>query len=230
MNAYLLLPFGKYSPFVLYRPCFFRICASPAGGRLPGETNYVPIIKTIKRGVDPGRPQPIPQAASTPNNLLLPASEVPMKAEHVNPFITATISVISTMAFVKPAPGKPFLKKDNKATGDVSAIVGMTGPSHATFSISFQKKAILAIVSGMFGEPIENLNDEVAEAAGELANMISGQARKELESVGLVYEGAIPSVASGENHELKHITDGPKIAVPFVVADSAFTLELSFEA
>ncbi|TYT75093.1 chemotaxis protein CheX [Desulfobotulus mexicanus] len=153
-----------------------------------------------------------------------------MKAEHINPFINATIGVISTMAFIKPAPGKPFLKKDNKAIGDVSAIVGMTGPSHATFSISFQKQAILAIVSGMFGETIESLNDEVAEAAGELANMISGQARKELETVGVIYDGAIPTVASGENHELKHITDGPKIAVPFSVADSTFTLELSFES
>ncbi|MDY0163543.1 chemotaxis protein CheX [Desulfobotulus sp.] len=153
-----------------------------------------------------------------------------MKAEHVNPFINATINVISTMAFIKPVPGKPFLKKDNKATGDVSAIVGMTGPSHATLSISFQKKAILAIVSSMFGETVDSLTDDVSEAAGELANMISGQARRDLEAMGVIYEGAIPSVASGEGHELKHITDGPKIAVPFTIADSTFTMELSFES
>lgn len=153
-----------------------------------------------------------------------------MKAEHVNPFINATISVLSTMAFATPAPGKPFLKKDSKATGDVSAIVGMTGPSNATFSISFEKNAILTLVSSMFGETMAELNDEVAEAAGELANMISGQARQELEQSGLVYEGAIPTVASGEGHELKHITEGAKIAIPFTIDSGAFTVELSFEA
>ena len=154
-----------------------------------------------------------------------------MKAELVNPFITATKNVLETMAFITVIPGKPYLKKDSTATGDVSSIVGMTGNMNGSFSISFEKKVILKIVSNMFGEEVTKLNDEVAEAAGEIANMVSGQARQELEVDGHVFDGSIPSVVTGENHELRHITEGPKIAVPFSedLSGGKFTLEICFE-
>jgi len=155
-----------------------------------------------------------------------------MKAELVNPFITATKNVLETMAFIKVTPGKPYLKKEFTATGDVSSIVGLTGSPNGSFSISFEKKVILKIVSNMFGEEITTFNDDVAEAAGEIANMVSGQARQELEVGGYLLDGSIPSVVTGENHELRHITEGPKIAVPFEEKESGgkFTLEICYES
>eukprot|EP00767_Chilomastix_cuspidata_P008440 gnl/Chilomastix_cuspidata/9708.p1 GENE.gnl/Chilomastix_cuspidata/9708~~gnl/Chilomastix_cuspidata/9708.p1 ORF type:complete len:155 (-),score=4.62 gnl/Chilomastix_cuspidata/9708:73-537(-) len=154
-----------------------------------------------------------------------------MKAELVNPFITALKNVLETMAFIKVTAGKPYLKKDSTATGDVSSIVGLTGTPNGSFSISFEKKVILKIVSNMFGEEIDSLNEDVAEAAGEIANMVSGQARQELEVDGYLLDGAIPSVVTGENHELRHITEGPKIAVPFQDDSGGnFTLEICYES
>ncbi|MDY0132385.1 MAG: chemotaxis protein CheX [Desulforegulaceae bacterium] len=155
-----------------------------------------------------------------------------MKAELVNPFITATIKVLETMAFITVIPGKPYLKKEFTATGDVSSIVGLTGSPSGSFSLSFEKKIILKIVSNMFGEEITTFNEDVAEAAGEIANMVSGQARQELEAGGFLFDGSIPSVVTGENHELRHITEGPKIAVPFQEKETEgrFTLEICFES
>ncbi|MDY0360928.1 MAG: chemotaxis protein CheX [Desulforegulaceae bacterium] len=155
-----------------------------------------------------------------------------MKAELVNPFITATKNVLETMAFIKVIPGKPYLKKDTTATGDVSSIVGLTGSPNGSFSISFEKKVILKIVSNMFGEEITDFNDDVAEAAGEIANMVSGQARQELEVDGYLLDGSIPSVVTGEGHQLRHITEGPKIAVPFAENETGgkFTLEICYES
>ncbi|MGM0417231.1 MAG: chemotaxis protein CheX [Thermodesulfobacteriota bacterium] len=154
-----------------------------------------------------------------------------MKAELVNPFITATKNVLETMAFIQVTPGKPYLKKETTATGDVSSIVGLTGSPNGSFSISFEKNIILKIVSNMFGEDITELNEDVAEASGEIANMVSGQARQELEVDGYLFDGSIPSVVTGEKHELRHITEGPKIAVPFQENETGgkFTLEICFE-
>jgi chemotaxis protein CheX len=45
----------------------------------------------------------------------------------VNPFIEATLHVLSSLAFTKASAGKPFLKKDQLASGDVSGIVGLSG-------------------------------------------------------------------------------------------------------
>ena len=152
-----------------------------------------------------------------------------MKAKYINPFIKAIVEVLKVMAFVKVKASKPYLKKDDMATGDVSAIVGMTGQSNGTFSLSFDEAGILAIATNMFGEKITKLDREVTEVVGEIANMVSGQARRELETMGLVLDGAIPSVFGGTNHNILHFTEGPKIAIPFTMEEGKLTMEVCFE-
>ena len=153
-----------------------------------------------------------------------------MDAAIINPFINATINVLETMAFVKAKSGKPYLKPDDTARGDVTGVIGLTGLAHGTIAVTFEENCILKIVSNMFGEPIEALDSEVADAVGELTNMISGQARMELEQNGKLFEAAIPSVITGKGHKIMHITDGPKIAIPFSTDDGAFTIEVCMSA
>ncbi len=152
-----------------------------------------------------------------------------MDAKLINPFINATMNVLETMAFVKVKSDKPYLKKDDIAKGDVTGVIGLTGASNGTIAVTFDEGSILKIVSNMFGEEMKELNNEVADAVGELTNMISGQARRELEETGKVFEAAIPSVISGKNHQITHYTDGPKIAIPFTTEGGCFTIEVCFE-
>ncbi len=152
-----------------------------------------------------------------------------MDAAIINPFISATTNVIKTMANVKVEAGKPFLKEDNIARGDVTGIIGVTGDKNGSISVTFDESSILKVVSNMFGEEMTEINAEVADAVGELTNMISGQARRQLEEAGKMYDAAIPSVITGKNHEITHITDGPQIAIPFTVENGNFTIEVCFE-
>lgn len=152
-----------------------------------------------------------------------------MDAKLINPFINATSNVLETMAFVKCLAGKPYLKKDDVAKGDVTGIIGLTGEANGTISVTFEEGSILKIVSNMFGEEMTSLNHEIADAVGELTNMISGQARRELELMGKVFEAAIPSVVSGKGHTITHYTDGPKIAIPFSIDSGQFTIEVCLE-
>jgi chemotaxis protein CheX len=152
-----------------------------------------------------------------------------MKVEIINSFLEATVSVIKTMASVDLTPGKPFVKKGSISTGDISGIVGMAGESEGSLSLSFSKDCILYIVSSMFGEPITDINEEVKDAVGELTNMISGDARRRLETAGIVYQGAIPSVITGPGHEIRHVTKEPIISIPFDSANGGFHLELCFK-
>ncbi len=147
----------------------------------------------------------------------------------INPFLNATLNVIETMAFVKAKAEKPYLKKDNVAQGDVSGIVGITGAVRGTVSITFDEFSILKIVSNMFGEEMKEINHEISDAVGELTNMISGQARQEIEKTGKILQGAIPTVITGKNHKLISMTKGPKIAIPFKTDTGSFTVEVCLE-
>ncbi len=152
-----------------------------------------------------------------------------MDVRLINPFINATLCVLETMAFIQVTAGKPYVKKDNRAVGDVTGVLGLTGVANGTIAVTFEEKCILTIVSNMFGETMDVLNDEISDAVGELTNMISGQARRELEQLGKVFRAAIPSVVTGRNHSIRHYSDGPKIAIPFNTDGGDFTIEVCFE-
>ncbi|MCP3898624.1 MAG: chemotaxis protein CheX [Desulfobacteraceae bacterium] len=147
----------------------------------------------------------------------------------INPFINATINVLETMAFMEVNPGKPFLKTDLVAIGDITGLMGLTGVANGTVAVTFESACILAIVSNMFGEKMEEIDSEIIDAVGELTNMISGQARRELEEVGRSFKAAIPSVVAGPKHSITHYTDGPRIAIPFNTDSGDFTIEVCFE-
>jgi chemotaxis protein CheX len=152
-----------------------------------------------------------------------------MDAKFINPFINATLNVLGTMASTKAEAGKPYLKKDHVASGDVSGVIGLIGKVKGTVSVSFTEKSILAIVSNMLGEEMKELNEEIKDAVGEITNMISGQARQELEDLGRSLQAAIPSVIMGKDHTITHVTSYPVMAVPFSTSNGQFTIEVCFE-
>ncbi len=152
-----------------------------------------------------------------------------LKAELVNPFLWATVNVLKTMVHLEPAVGKPYIKKEFTTKGDISGIVGIVGDTEGSLCLSFSKDCILYIVSKLFGEEQHELNEEVKDAVGELTNVISGDARRRLEEAGYRFQGAIPSVICGPNHEIKHMTKGPILAIPFSTPAGNFIMEICFK-
>ncbi|RLB70855.1 MAG: chemotaxis protein CheX, partial [Deltaproteobacteria bacterium] len=49
-----------------------------------------------------------------------------MDVRYINPFLEATIHVLKTMAFINSKPGKPYVKKDEIATGDITGVIGIS--------------------------------------------------------------------------------------------------------
>jgi chemotaxis protein CheX len=149
-----------------------------------------------------------------------------MDARFVNPFLEGTINVLRTMAFIEPKPGKPYLKEDNTAAGDISGIIGLTGAARGSLALSFSESCILRIVSNMLGEEIQNLNGDIQDAVGEITNMISGAARKKLEAQGFNISAAIPTVVFGKGHTIIHVMGGPSIVIPFQTDHGPFVADV----
>lgn len=152
-----------------------------------------------------------------------------MTAEFINPFLESTISVLATMASVQPVAGTPYVKKEASVVGDVSAIVGMTGEAEGSLCLTFTQGCILYIIGQMFGEKKTEIDEDVKDAVGELTNMISGASRRALEKFGHHFQGAIPSIISGHNHEVRHVTKGPILSIPFSTDAGSFTVEVCFK-
>jgi chemotaxis protein CheX len=138
-----------------------------------------------------------------------------MNAKFINPFLEATETVLRTMAFIELKSGKPYLKQDSIAQGDVSAIIGMTGSVKGSLALSFSSGCILRVVSNMLGEELTEITADVKDAVGEITNMVSGVARKKLEGIGYSIAASIPTVISGPNHSILHVMGGASVIIPF---------------
>lgn len=146
----------------------------------------------------------------------------------INPFLEAVVSVLGTMANVEATPGKPYVNTSRTATGDVTGIIGITGQSAGTMSLTLSKGAILLIVNNMLHESYTDLNDDIADAVGELTNMIAGQARMHLSQQGLNFQASTPSVIMGKGHRLSHTSGSPILSIPFSTEDGDLVVEVSF--
>lgn len=149
----------------------------------------------------------------------------------VNHFVEAVVSVLGTMAMVEVNSGIPYVKQDAVAQGDITGVIGFSNPkgkSRGTMSITFSRESALGIVSAMLYERQEDINEAVTDAVGEMTNMISGQARKGLVSMGMVFEGAIPSVITGDGHTIRHVSTTAVLAIPFTTSHGPLLVEVCF--
>jgi len=145
----------------------------------------------------------------------------------INPLLNAVIDVLTTMAMIEPKPGKPYLNTDRTAVGDVTGLIGVTGFSEGVISLTLDEGCILKIVSNMLGEEFNSIDDEIADAVGELTNMIAGQTRTHLSNQGMSFQASTPSVFIGKNHELKHISNTPILSIPFTTPNGNLVVEIS---
>ena len=152
-----------------------------------------------------------------------------MNVDVINAFVDGSIHVLKLMAFMDVTAGKPFLKKDRLAIGDVSGIIVFSGSFTGSLALSFSENCIFKIVSNMLGEEVSNIDHLVQDTAGELTNMISGDARKRMEGKGLIVSAGIPSVVVGKNHEISHVLEGPSIIVPFNTEFGAFVADFNIQ-
>lgn len=150
-------------------------------------------------------------------------------ASFINPFLDAVVSVLGMMASVEVIPGKPFINRNRTTMGDITGTIGITGYASGAMSLTLDEAVILRIVNNMLAENYAELNPDIADAVGELTNMIAGQARQDLANLGMNFKSSTPSVVIGKGHQVQHITSSPILAIPFSTKDGALVVEVSFE-
>jgi chemotaxis protein CheX len=151
-----------------------------------------------------------------------------MNVDYINPFVAATLQALEVMASVHPKRGKPFVKTDNSAKGDISGVVGLAGEATGSVALTFPATLARKIYGQMVGEEADGLGEEVRDAVGEVVNMIAGGAKSMLAEQGYSFRIAIPSIVVGPHHTIDHRGRGPCLAVPFYLDKEAFWLEVSF--
>ncbi len=153
-----------------------------------------------------------------------------MDAKLINPVLETMVSVLSTMANVKPNLGKPKIKTDEISLGDVTGIMSMVSPRvKASLAISFSKSAIIDLVQRMLGEEITEVNETAKDMAGEMTNMVVGGAKNLYAEQGYDFDMSTPKLLLGKEHRIHHEFTGQTIVLPFSADAGEFYVEICFE-
>lgn len=176
---------------------------------------FVPVatIEEAKRRSQPNRPM--------------------VDVDFINPFIAATRKVLETQAQTPLTPGKPFLRKPNESIPmEIAGVISLTCTEFTgSITICFRAEVFLRIYENMVGEKHDVISAEIEDAAGELLNIVFGQAKTVLnDQKGYTLEKAIPTILVGEKLKLHHQSRIPAIVLPFESPAGAFHLEILIDA
>lgn len=152
-----------------------------------------------------------------------------MDKTYIQPFVDAAVKVLETMAFMTPALRGigPWDKK--VAAGQVVGIIGFSNENEnlqGFMSLGFTEACICRVVSNMLGEEFTVICDEIREAVGEIANMISGQARQGLSAKGIKLQAALPSVISGRDLVVDGTEKTPHVMITLDTENGSFEIGL----
>lgn len=150
----------------------------------------------------------------------------PVKVEHINPFVNATIETFKTMVHTEATPGKVMLVSGSNLKYDISGIIGLSGGAKGTVSLSFPRVTALKVVSSFIGEKQLALDDTVKDGVGELANIVAGAAKKDLTQYKISI--SLPTVIIGENHRVQGGKEVTPLLVPFDCSFGNFHLVVGF--
>jgi chemotaxis protein CheX len=153
------------------------------------------------------------------------------------PFVEAAKNVFSTMVFCKLEPQKPSIKSDAYSKGDITAVLGLSGelekggkthPYKAMLVLSFPYDTYFKIASAMLGETYTSYTPDIRDVGGEIVNMVMGNAKRDLKTLGYSSNMAIPSMIEGKNHSISYPAGTTVILIPFETTHGPMYMELCY--
>jgi chemotaxis protein CheX len=147
-----------------------------------------------------------------------------MDVKCINPFMGAIKNVFKTMLKMDVQFGKPHIHNEDSTAHDISGIIGLSGDVVGAVIVSFPKLSALKIASVFAGITLTDTDEDFCDAIGELANMISGNAKKDIEGLNIMI--STPSVVIGAGHQVKSTRLTPKLAIPCTCPAGSFIVEV----
>lgn len=135
-----------------------------------------------------------------------------MKVEYITPFMSSVTKVFQTMLACELTFRRPYVRDAVQPSRDVSGIIGLTGKAKGTVVLSLEREAALCATEALLGERPPAINSDVIDAIGELTNVVSGNAKAQLEQLALSV--SLPTVITGKSHCIEFPRDIKPVVIP----------------
>jgi len=139
--------------------------------------------------------------------------------------------VFTTMVGVEDLLHLPLLVDPKTHFSEcITAMVGLAGIFNGLVSLHVPQKLALSFTSSMIGMEVTELNEDVNDALGEIANMIAGSFKHHLSKDGHEVRLSTPSVVSGKEYVISSGSLSNTLTLLFDSNDEWFMISVVVEA
>jgi chemotaxis protein CheX len=145
--------------------------------------------------------------------------------------IDATVDIFSTMVMMDIKAGEPVNSVTRPLKASTTGTIGLGGLYKGMLAIHIPNEVAIAITSSFLGVEVEEVNEDVLDAVGELTNMLGGSVKGILSENGSDLQLSLPSTISGDEYNFQCKEKADIVVIPFSITDKQqFFVELQLQS
>ena len=109
-------------------------------------------------------------------------------------------------------------------------MLGFAGEVQGMLTIHCPQDVAFAITSALLGVDVDEVDADVKDTVGEMANMILGGIKDGFTEEGIDISLAVPTILAGRSYRISGMDDAMWTTVPFYLDEGEFLVELKLKA
>jgi len=112
----------------------------------------------------------------------------------------------------------------------VTAMVGLAGQLCGVLSVRCNEKAAALMTSKMLGVALDKVGPEVADALGEISNMVAGNFKNKIAGLAEACMLSPPTVITGSDYDLHSMANSPAIEIRMLFESHPIVISLEIHS
>lgn len=143
--------------------------------------------------------------------------------------IESTIEIFTGMVMMEiSVAGEPLVKL-GPLKNSITGMVGLAGVQKGVLAVHFPKQLALDVTGSFLGMEVTDIDADVQDAIGEIANMLGGNLKTILSDRGKDIQLSLPSTIYGEEYAFSSQAEVDQVILPFQAPSGLFYVEIELE-
>ena len=146
-----------------------------------------------------------------------------------NKIIESTIEIFTGMVMMEISVAGEPLTTLGSLENSITGMVGLAGVCKGVLAVHFPKQVALDVTGSFIGMEVDEINADVQDAIGEIANMLGGNLKTILSERGKDIMLSMPSTFSGDRYSFTSQVEVDRVILPFQTPSGMFYVEIELE-
>lgn len=143
--------------------------------------------------------------------------------------IESTQEIFTTMVMMEITALEENADPVDKLKEGITGLIGLAGAAKGIIAIHLPNKVAFAITSSFLSMDVNEINEDVEDAIGEIANMLGGDVKTALSENGRNIDISLPSTISGSDYEFQTAKNAERTIIKFRSDSGDFLVDLQME-